>query len=192
MCPNMQPTPTASSQSNRARRWFLAAALIFVVMTAVIWVSYDMAVTWNPRAQFTAAQQQWQTSNITDYEMTLRVQLPFFVNSIYRLTVVDSQVTTAQSINPRAYEFDPNAPAFDVSPDEVAMFTASAWFQQADRLSSELLRLHLFTPDASHITYNPTYGYVQRFVRNTCGALLTVARECQTTYEVLEWQPLEP
>lgn len=189
--PDITPVTSKSTPSTPpTRRWILLTIILFIAITTLIWFGLRLNVTWNPRAQFTDAQTRWQSASITDYQMTVHVQIPFMANDIYRFTVSGDAISNAQSINPRAYQFDPNPPTFEVMPEDVVMYTVDAWLLQAQRLSADLEQLHFYTRTSNHIIYDPTYGYVQRYVKNTCGWLLTVAPECMTTYEVLDWQPI--
>lgn len=171
--------------------WLLLPVLLCGGVSAGVWLWLDVQIDLNPAQQLETAQAHWQDAAIGDYRAWVQVEAPYATSGVYALTVEGNELVSAQVYNPLTFRYDPNAPSFEVSFSQASAYTVDSLLNRASRLTDDLQRFHVHTPTTNHVTFDPRYGYVARYVNNTCGLALSMIEQCLTQIEVLRFEVIE-
>jgi hypothetical protein len=181
------------------KRRILMLALFFSVC-ACAFFSLN-SVSFFPAERFAAAQSQWQSNMLSDYEAVIQVALPLSEFVQYRSVIRDGQIVELGRRGglalPGVEQTYPADSFQTVTPEEAPLYTVEGLMSFANdtigRISLLEIRSCRANPPYYDIDYNPQYGYIDS-MRITCGGgfLGCTISDCGGGYTVLNFTPISP
>ncbi|MEO8606644.1 MAG: DUF6174 domain-containing protein [Chloroflexota bacterium] len=184
------------------RKWSSPRRKIIIIIGVLIslWlinrIFFGISFDFFAKQRLDAAKAAWENQHIRDYRMIIEVRGGFILPTQYEVTIRDNQVIDAGQrlaislVNP---DYVPSSEQFSPVPVENAsQYTMDNLFSSANSKVANDAFVHINNACNRYVVdFDPRMSFVNLYANKCDGSLLGCQmRECESTYRVIELEPL--